>query len=121
MGNLISKSKKPNSPGGKTVLFDLFLISFLGLFFEVLIIRWLSAEVRLLAYFKNLPLMSCFLGLGISFALAKRKINFYSFQFDAFSPFVLRRDYIFHIAEGDGENRDSVWLKFAGGCGRRLV
>jgi hypothetical protein len=79
MGNLISKSKKPNSPGGKTVLFDLFLISFLGLFFEVLIIRWLSAEVRLLAYFKNLPLMSCFLGLGIGFALAKRKINFYAF------------------------------------------
>jgi hypothetical protein len=80
MGNPIeSESKKLNLPENKMVLFDLFLISFLGLFFEVLIIRWLSAEVRLLAYFKNLPLMSCFLGLGIGFALAKRKINLYTF------------------------------------------
>lgn len=80
MGNLIrSESGKPNSLEDKTVLFDLFLISFLGLFFEILIIRWLSTEVRLLAYFKNLPLMSCFLGLGIGFALAKRRVNLYTF------------------------------------------
>ncbi len=56
---------------------DLFLVSFLGLFFEILIIRWLSTEVRIFAYFKNLPLISCFLGLGVGFSLSKRKTNLY--------------------------------------------
>ena len=56
---------------------DLFLVSFLGLFFEILIIRWLSTEVRIFAYFKNLPLISCFLGLGIGFSLSKRRTNLF--------------------------------------------
>ena len=32
----------------------LFLISGLGLFFELALIRWVSSEIRLLSYFKNL-------------------------------------------------------------------
>ncbi len=56
---------------------DLFLVSFLGLFFEILIIRWLSTEVRLFAYYKNLPLIAAFMGLGIGFTLA-RKSRFFS-------------------------------------------
>jgi spermidine synthase len=52
---------------------DLFLISFLGLFFEMLAIRWLSEEFRLFAYFKNLPLLAAFMGLGIGFALVRRR------------------------------------------------
>ena len=39
--------------GRKRKAFDLFWISFLGLFLEMLIIRWLSTEFRLFAYFKN--------------------------------------------------------------------
>jgi SAM-dependent methyltransferase len=50
---------------------DLFLISFLGLFCEMLVIRWLSEEFRLFAYFKNLPLLAAFMGLGIGFALVR--------------------------------------------------
>ena len=56
---------------------DLFLVSFLGLFFEILIIRWLSTEVRIFAYFKNVPLISCFLGLGVGFSLSNRRANLY--------------------------------------------
>ncbi len=56
---------------------DLFLVSFLGLFFEILIIRWLSTEVRIFAYFKNLPLISCFLGLGIGFSLSNRRTSLF--------------------------------------------
>src|SRR5258706_8671814 len=44
---------------------ELFLISFLALFLELVVIRWLSTEVRIFAYFKNLPLMAAFLGFGI--------------------------------------------------------
>ena len=52
--------------------FPLFLISALGLFLELAFIRWLSAEVRLFSYFKNLPLLAAFLGLAIGFALVRR-------------------------------------------------
>jgi len=48
----------------------LFLVSGLGLFFELAVIRWISAEVRLFSYFKNLPLLAAFLGLAIGFAVA---------------------------------------------------
>ncbi len=56
---------------------DLFLISFVGLFFEVQIVRWLAAEVRLFAYFKNLVLLAAFLGLGLGFTLARRPENLF--------------------------------------------
>ena len=52
---------------------ELFLISALCLFTELLVIRWLSVEMRVFAYFKNVPLISCFLGLGLGVAMAGRK------------------------------------------------
>jgi len=63
--------------GMKLKAIDLFLISFLGLFFEMLVIRWLSEEFRLFAYFKNLPLLAAFMGLGIGFALVRRRENLF--------------------------------------------
>jgi hypothetical protein len=51
----------------------LFVASFVGLYFEMLIVRWLAAEVRLFSYFKNLTMMAAFMGLGIGFAIAKRR------------------------------------------------
>jgi len=44
---------------------ELTLTSFIVLFQELALIRWLSAEVRVLAYFPNVVLISAFLGLGI--------------------------------------------------------
>lgn len=52
--------------------FPLFVISFISLFIELAIIRWVSGEVRLFAYFKNLPLLAAFLGLAIGFGLVGR-------------------------------------------------
>jgi spermidine synthase len=51
---------------------DLFLISAIALFLELVVIRWLSTEIRIFAYFKNLPLMAAFLGFGIGFWLSDR-------------------------------------------------
>lgn len=48
----------------------LLLISSVGLFLELAVIRWIAAEVRLFSYFKNLPLLAAFLGLSIGFAHA---------------------------------------------------
>jgi hypothetical protein len=37
-------------------------VSFLGLFLEMLVIRWASSEVRVFAYFKNFVLIACSAG-----------------------------------------------------------
>jgi spermidine synthase len=43
----------------------LFLISVAGLFLELLLIRWISTEIRIFAYLQNTVLVVCFLGLGM--------------------------------------------------------
>src|ERR1700716_3799456 len=50
----------------------LFVASFLVLFLETAVIRWMPAYVRLLAYFSNFILLARFLGIGIGFLLATR-------------------------------------------------
>lgn len=54
----------------------LFLVSVGGLFLELLLIRWLGTEIRLLAYLQNVILVVCFLGLGLGcFATRGRTID----------------------------------------------
>ena len=43
----------------------IFLISVLGLFLEMLLIRWIGTEIRIFAYLQNTILVVCFLGLGL--------------------------------------------------------
>ncbi len=50
-----------------------FLASFLVLFLEVALIRWMPAYIRLLAYFSNFILLASFLGIGIGCLLASRR------------------------------------------------
>ncbi|MGH9159767.1 MAG: spermidine synthase [Vicinamibacteraceae bacterium] len=57
----------------KPSLFRLFLISFLVLFLEVALIRWMPAYVRLLSYFANFILLASFLGIGVGCLLARVK------------------------------------------------
>lgn len=54
----------------------LFLISSLGLFFEIAVIRWYTSEIRVLAYFKNLILLAAFLGFSIGFAMVGKGRDF---------------------------------------------
>ena len=53
-----------------TRMTELFTASLLSLYFELIVIRWLSSEIRIFAYFKNIPLMACLFGLGLGMALA---------------------------------------------------
>ena len=55
------------------------LISFVSLFLELVIIRWLASEVRIFAYFKNLPLFAAFLGLGAGFIIAPGRRNYFRY------------------------------------------
>jgi hypothetical protein len=49
----------------------LFLASFLALYFELVVIRYLSSEVRVFAYLKNLPLIAAFLGIGLGMVMGR--------------------------------------------------
>jgi hypothetical protein len=54
---------------------QLFVLSLLGLFLEMLMIRWLSSEIRIFAYYKNFVLIACFLGFGLGCALCHRRAH----------------------------------------------
>src|SRR5215469_3913248 len=47
----------------------LFLASFLALYFELVVIRYLSTEIRVFAYLKNLTLVASFFGIGLGMIL----------------------------------------------------
>jgi spermidine synthase len=49
-----------------------FLASFLVLFLEIALIRWMPAYIRLLAYFSNFILLASFLGIGVGCLLAAK-------------------------------------------------
>src|SRR6476661_6432196 len=51
----------------------LLLASAITLFAELAFIRWISVEVRVFAYFKNLALLLCFLGFGLGCTLVKQR------------------------------------------------
>lgn len=53
---------------------EFFVLSFISLFFELLIIRWMSSEIRAFSVFKTFPLIACFLGLGAGYALARKDL-----------------------------------------------
>ncbi len=55
--------------------FDLFLISFLILFFELASIRWFGSNVVFLTFFTNVVLMACFLGMSVGLLSAGRRQN----------------------------------------------
>lgn len=54
---------------------QLVLVSFLGMFTEMLMIRWVSSEIRIFAYFKNFVLVACFLGFGRGCYLCRRPLQ----------------------------------------------
>ena len=54
----------------------LFLVSFLVLFLQVALIRWMPAYVRLLAYFSNFILLAAFLGIGVGCLMTRTRSLF---------------------------------------------
>ncbi len=56
--------------------FDLFLISFILLFFELTCIRWFASTVIFLTFFTNLVLMACFLGMSVGCLVASRSRDY---------------------------------------------
>ena len=53
---------------GKPPYMELFFLSLASLIVELLIIRWISADIRAFTIFKTFPLVTCFVGLGVGTA-----------------------------------------------------
>lgn len=51
------------------------LVSVLGLFLEMLLIRWIGTEVRIFAYLQNTVLVVCILGLGMGCFTCRRPVQ----------------------------------------------
>lgn len=71
----------PNCPGESPGIglshptLTIFLISVLGLFLEMMLIRWVGTEIRIFAYLQNTVLVVCFLGLGLGCFISRQPIN----------------------------------------------
>lgn len=61
-----------NLPGPRNQSWAIFGISVLGLFLELVLIRWIGTEIRIFAYLQNTVLVVCFLGLGIGAFTSRR-------------------------------------------------
>jgi SAM-dependent methyltransferase len=60
-------------PAGRAVVMRLLAASFLMLFMELALIRWLGANVVHLSYFSNFVLLGSFLGIGAGFLISRRR------------------------------------------------
>jgi hypothetical protein len=71
---------------------QLFAVSFITLFLELMIIRWVPANVKLIAYYANLMLISSFLGIGLGALVKGKGLNLFKFF-----PYILLVNIIFLI------------------------
>jgi SAM-dependent methyltransferase len=79
------------SPGAR-----IFLASFLVLFLEIALIRWMPAYIRLLAYFSNFILLASFLGIGLGCLLASSRKQLFIF-FPLIQALVIAMVYFFRL------------------------
>jgi predicted membrane-bound spermidine synthase len=73
-----------------------FLASFLVLFLEVALIRWMPAYIRLLAYFSNFILLASFLGIGVGCLLAQSRWRLFAW-FPLLQAVVIGAVYFFRL------------------------
>ena len=73
-----------------------FLASFLVLFLEVALIRWMPAHVRLLSYFSNFILLASFLGIGVGCLLAPARARLFPW-FPLIQAAVIATVYFFRL------------------------
>ena len=69
----------PATPTSRAAGWRLFALSFTALFLELMVIRWVPSEVRLVAYYANLLLISSFLGLGVGALVGTRGWGLFRF------------------------------------------
>ena len=85
-----------------------FLASFLVLFLEVALIRWMPAYIRLLAYFSNFILLASFLGIGVGCLLAPSRRRLFVW-FPLLQAVVIGAAYFFRLEAGGAVDREHLF------------
>ena len=93
---------------------DLCVISFLLLFFELAMIRWVPSGIRIVSYFSNVILISCFLGMGLGCILKSRRDLLIFFPIVTFLLLIVCR----HLSAAGIENPFASVEYFFGGGGK---
>lgn len=55
----------------RRIVWELFILSVISLFFELLIIRWLGSDIRAFTILRSFPLAVCYIGFGLGCALGR--------------------------------------------------
>jgi spermidine synthase len=71
----IFADRGPSILGPRNRTWAIFLVSVLVLFLELLLIRWISTEIRIFAYLQNTVVIVCLLGLGMGCFTCREPIN----------------------------------------------
>lgn len=92
-------------------------MGFLTLFLELILIRYLGANIWNLGYFPNLVLMGAFLGMGMGFAFhqvigEQRTLAFFHLSFFLLMALVLFVDYFHPSLPGIADNQTSLAGEF---------
>lgn len=75
---VVSAQVEPTLPTWRDRL-RLVLLSFLLLFLELALIRWTGANIIHLSFFTNFVLLASFLGIGLGFLRANRRVNLFPY------------------------------------------
>jgi SAM-dependent methyltransferase len=62
-------------PAPRRPYLTLFIISFVALIIELVLIRYSNSQIRIFSFYKNVPLIASFLGLGLGCYLAKGNVR----------------------------------------------
>ncbi len=63
---------------------EIFIISALILYLELVLIRWIGTEIRIFAYLGNLILVVCFFGVGLGCSLSERPVSLWRMGLNIF-------------------------------------
>jgi spermidine synthase len=74
-GILEDHSQRLDALPGRFIGLWILLAAGTGLYFELVLIRYHGTCFAIFGFFKNLSLLSCFLGLGIGYALGRRRLT----------------------------------------------
>jgi SAM-dependent methyltransferase len=69
LGTLLDEASEPAGRSASRVRLTLFIASFSALFLELALIRYTGSQLRVFSFFKNVPLIAAYLGLGVGCAL----------------------------------------------------
>jgi SAM-dependent methyltransferase len=95
-----------------SIKLDLFIVSFLALFMEVMFIRWVPSYERVLAYFTNFVLIAAFLGLGLGSMLAGRRRELIRYQPPLVLLLVVVAVAFNHLVKTRGVRGDMLYSEF---------